>query len=91
MVKPGTTLRLDFGKGEALESALKRTNGMRAWFEGPIREAAVVYVNGLRAGSVWCPPYSVDITGLLKAGENEVRIEVADTGSRRNRLAELWG
>src|SRR5262249_31586092 len=47
--------------------------------EGPVREAAVVYVNGKRAGSVWCTPYQVDVTGLLNAGKNEVRVEVANT------------
>ena len=30
---------------------------MQTWLDGPVREAAVVYVNGKRAGSVWCPPY----------------------------------
>ena len=43
-----------------------------------MREAAVVYVNGKRAGSAWCPPYRVDVTGLLKSGENRLRIEVAN-------------
>jgi hypothetical protein len=52
---------------------------MQAWFEGPVREAAVVYVNGQRAGSAWCPPYKVDVTGLLKRGENVIRIQVANT------------
>jgi hypothetical protein len=47
-------------------------------FEAPVREAAVVYVNGTRAGSVWHPPYSLDVTGLLRNGENSIRIEVAN-------------
>jgi hypothetical protein len=47
-------------------------------FEGPVREAAVVYVNGVRAGSVWHPPYVLDVTGLLKTGENTIRIDVAN-------------
>ncbi len=51
---------------------------MQARIEAPVREAAVVYINGKRAGSVWCPPYVVDVTGLLKAGENQVRIEAAN-------------
>jgi hypothetical protein len=37
-----------------------------------------VYVNGQRAGSVWCPPFSLEVTGLLKPGANHVRIEVAN-------------
>ena len=52
---------------------------MRAQFEPPVREAAVVYVNDERTGSVWSPPYSVDVTGLLTSGENRIRVEVANT------------
>jgi hypothetical protein len=47
-------------------------------FEAPVREAAVVYVNGRRAGSVWHPPYVLDVTGFLKSGDNAIRIEVAN-------------
>jgi hypothetical protein len=79
---PATALRnskvqLDFGKGKALPEQ-KLRSGMQAWLDGPIREAAVVYVNGKRAGSVWCPPYSLDATALLQAGQNTIRIEVAN-------------
>jgi hypothetical protein len=52
---------------------------MRALLEGPVREAAVVTVNGRRAGSIWCPPYSIDVTDFLHVGENRVRIIVANT------------
>ncbi len=70
--------RLDFGAGTAAPEE-RLTNGMRAWLDGPVREAAVVvYVNGRRAGPVWAPPYSVDVTGLLKTGGNQL-IEVANT------------
>jgi hypothetical protein len=79
MVKAGVALKLDFGEGKALEEVRGRSNGMRAWFEGPVREAAVVYVNNQRAGSVWCPPYEVDVTGLMKRGENRIRILVGNT------------
>jgi hypothetical protein len=48
-------------------------------YEGPVREAAVVYVNGKRAGSVWCAPYQVDVSGLVKDGENTIRVVVANT------------
>jgi hypothetical protein len=51
---------------------------MQAWLEAPVREAAVVYVNGNRAGSVWCPPYSLDITRFLKKGENTIKILVGN-------------
>jgi hypothetical protein len=45
----------------------------------PVREAAVVWVNGRRAGSVWCPPYQLDVTKFLKVGNNDLRIDVANT------------
>ncbi len=68
---------LDFGEGKPMPDQ-KLHAGMQAWFEGPIREAAVVYVNGKRAGSIWCPPYSIDVTSLLRSGENNIRVEVAN-------------
>ena len=63
---------------EAMRAPTRPGPRMQAVLDAPVRDAAVVYVNGKRAGSVWCPPYSVDITGLLKSGENEIRIEVAN-------------
>ena len=77
MVARGRTVVLDFGEGQAIPPQRLR-NGMRAWLDGPVREAAVVYVNGKRAGSVWTPPYSVDITGLLTPGANTLKILVAN-------------
>jgi hypothetical protein len=70
----GVALRLGDGK------AVGRTLGMgfQAQYEGPVREAAVVYVNGKRAGSAWCPPYKVDLTGLLRAGKNTLEIRVGN-------------
>jgi hypothetical protein len=43
-----------------------------------VREAAVVSINGRRAGSVWSPPYSLDVTGRLRQGDNLLRIEVGN-------------
>ncbi len=53
-------------------------NGYRADIESPVREAAVVYINNKRIGSIWAPPYSLDITGALQAGKNQIRIEVGN-------------
>jgi len=69
---------LDFGEGKALPVQTPR-NGMQTFLDGPIREAAVIYINDERAGSVWCPPYSLDVTSLLKPGKNVLRVEVANT------------
>ena len=53
---PGS-LRLTFGEGTPVDPASERRagNGMRAWLEGPVREAAAVYINDRLAGMVWRP------------------------------------
>jgi hypothetical protein len=78
MMRNGQPVKLDFGEGTALPAQNLRA-GMQAWYDGPIREAAVVFVNDKRAGSVWCPPYAVDVTRLLRPGSNKLRIMVANT------------
>ena len=75
MLQPGLSLALDFGQGKPTQD---EGHGVRAALDAPIREAAVVYINGQRAGSIWCPPYTLDVTGKLKAGDNQIRIEVAN-------------
>jgi hypothetical protein len=69
---------LNFGEGTPVAPA-RRANGMRALLDGPVREAAIVYVNGKRAGAVWCAPYEVNVTSLLKPGANTIGIEVANS------------
>ena len=53
--------------------------GMHAYFDPPIREAALVTVNGKPAGALWHPPYRLDITELLKKGDNHIEIRVYNT------------
>lgn len=77
LLAPGLEVRLDFGEPRMLPVGGPGVR-MQAWLEAPVREAAVVYVNGRRAGAVWCAPYSVNVTGLLRQGENEFRIEVGN-------------
>jgi hypothetical protein len=72
-------LFLNFGEGTPVNPQERRSaSGMRAMLENPVREAAVVYVNGKPAGSVWCAPYEVEVSGLLHAGENTIRVVVAN-------------
>ena len=71
-------VELNFGEGKPITVTGRGAQRFQALFEGPVREAAVVYVNGIRAGSVWHPPYTVDITGLLQPGGNSIRIAVAN-------------
>ena len=71
---------LDFGAGVPVEEPNPLPeHSMKAYLEGPVREAAEVYVNGQRAGCVWRPPYQLDVTKFLRAGTNDLRIEVSNT------------
>jgi hypothetical protein len=98
MVKPPAAFRsakgrvhLDFGEAkpierETLPGGTLRGNSFAALVAPPIREAATVFVNGRRAGSLWAPPYRLDVTDLLRAGANAIRVDVYNTAI--NRLAE---
>jgi hypothetical protein len=73
---------LDFGEGrpvDALSGEVASVNGFRAQLDPPIREAAVIEVNGQRMGSLWTPPYRIEITSAVKPGENVVRVTVGNT------------
>jgi hypothetical protein len=77
-VKPANRLYLDFGSGTVVErNTSDRT--IRAWLESPVREAAQVFVNDRAAGAIWKPPYRVEVTGLLHAGRNHLKISVGNT------------
>lgn len=76
-LRPGLNVQLDFGQGTPLPEQNLRA-GMQAWLDAPVREAAVVYVNEQRAGSVWCPPYALNVTSFLRPGNNKIRIVVAN-------------
>ena len=80
MLRSGQRVFLNFGEGTVVDPASERRapSGMRAWLESPVREAAQVFVNGKAAGAVWKAPYEVEITGLLKAGDNTIRVVVAN-------------
>jgi hypothetical protein len=72
---------LSFGLGKPLPEPPGSADhpGMRALLDPPVRDAAVIYVNGKRAGSLWHAPYELDITSLLKPGNNALEVRVANT------------
>lgn len=46
---------------------------------GKVENIATVYVNGVKCGTAWLAPYTVDITDAVKKGRNTLRIEVVNT------------
>ena len=52
---------------------------------GTVKETAKVRLNGQDLGVVWCHPSRVEITGVIKPGENKLEIEVVNLWP--NRLA----
>ena len=53
---------------------------------GDVRESARVYINGQFIGCAWAVPFILDCQQTLKAGDNELRIEV--TNLPANRIAD---
>ena len=45
---------------------------------GNVREIAEVKVNGQSCGTVWCPPWRVDVSAALRPGENKLQVEVVN-------------
>jgi alpha-L-rhamnosidase len=78
--KPDKRLLLDFGEGTPIkDDRPPGADGMHALLDPPVREAAIVYVNGKRAGALWHPPYRLDVTELVHTGENRLEIHVFNT------------
>ena len=76
----GGRIVLDFGEGRAIEDPRPPdAPGMRALLDPPVREAAIVFVNGQRVGSLWHPPYRLDLTAMMHSGENSLEVHVYNT------------
>jgi hypothetical protein len=78
-LKAGRVL-IDFGVGQpTTDPRPPGSNGVRALLDPPVREAAIVKVNGKQLGSLWHPPYQIDITDVVHAGNNSIEVRVANT------------
>ena len=79
-VPKGERLLLRFGPGKELPNTQPESKpGMHAWLEPPIREAAVVLVNGKEIGDLWHPPYEMDVTSAVQEGKNTLELRVFNT------------
>ncbi|WP_158944217.1 glycosyl hydrolase [Granulicella sp. S190] len=71
---------LDFGPTKPIEvAATGRVVRTQALLEAPVRDVAEVSLNGTKVGTVWCPPYRIDVSKYLHAGSNSLSVKVANT------------
>lgn len=50
---------------------------------GEVKDIARVRLNGKRLGVVWTAPWTVELTGIAKAGPNELEIDITNTWVNR--------
>lgn len=72
-------IALDLGAGGPGVANERKGPGYYAQYDAPVRDAAEVYVNGRRAGAIWCAPFRLDLKPYLKAGRNRLEIRVYNT------------
>jgi hypothetical protein len=84
----GLPVLLSFGQGSPIQNP-PRHMGTQALLDPPIQVAALVYVNGQRAGSLWHPPYKLNVTSLLRQGSNTIEVRVANTAINERAGAAL--
>ena len=80
-------LVLDLGEGRAI-TRTGGGSGYRALLEPPVREIAILEVDGEELGILWRPPYRLDITGKLPAGTSTLRLRILGTTAAAAATAE---
>ncbi len=80
-------------------SPRRNTSDGKGWFLdlGDVQVIAEVCLNGQQLGTLWKPPFRVEITDALKPGENELEIRVTNlwvnrlTGDEQFPADIAWG
>ncbi len=54
----------------------EKNKGCIAFVDAPVKDAAIIFVNGQKVRTVFAPPYLVDISKYVKPGENLIEIKV---------------
>lgn len=63
---------------------LARVPSGRSYLDlGVVHDMARVRLNGEDLGVVWCAPWRVEVTGAIRAGDNQLEIEVANRWANR--------
>lgn len=50
---------------------------------GKVCDLAEISINGIPAGVLWSAPFSADITGLLRKGENKIEVKITNQWTNR--------
>ncbi|AQR72311.1 glycosyl hydrolase [Sphingomonas sp. LM7] len=76
----GKCFALDFGPGvpRAASPGTRSTRPFAA-IDAPVRDAAIVRLNGQPVGTVFAPPYRLDVSDALRKGENLLEVAVSNT------------
>lgn len=62
----------------------EKQEGETIWLDlGNLTAMAKVHVNGTYAGGAWTPPYRVNITEQVQAGENQLEVTVVNNWMNR--------
>ncbi len=62
----------------------KRNDKRRTYLElGQVEVMAEVILNGINLGIFWARPYRIDVTGTIKAGQNELEVRVTNQWPNR--------
>ena len=72
----GSRAYLDFGPGTTVEPPTNGLTHFRALLGSPVREVAQAFINGQDSGSIWKPPFELDVTPSIRVGRNHLKIMV---------------
>ena len=65
-------------------SAESLSQGKHQWIDlGNVKDIVTIKCNGIVAGTIWKPPYCIDITPWLKPGANKLELEVTNLWPNR--------
>jgi hypothetical protein len=81
LVKSVKRMMLDLGQPPGLYKLTGMGGGRPYGIDPDVYDAlcAEIFINGKSAGVLWCSPYRLDISALIKAGVNTLEIRVTNT------------
>jgi len=68
---------------EMKESMIDETNGSLMLDLGKVHDMATVTLNGKNLGTLWTPPWRIDIAGAVKVGSNSLEIAIINPWNNR--------